>query len=225
MGRGRALLRLRAIGVSAALLLFTAACAQGGAGSAAHLPNSAANAVVGTNGTGGGSETVGGSGVSAGSGAGSSDSASGGGVQAPTDGSQGAVGRVVLRTYQDWWAAQVKAYAGNDPQGAQVRVYSADVALTNVLVSLRSLQGAKLVMTGQPVLNPVVKSLDLSGSIQTAVIQDCVDVSGWHQTDPSNGSLKDAPQHLTRYPATAVLRSSGALWKVFQFNRETGRTC
>ncbi|TQF02176.1 hypothetical protein E6W39_07690 [Kitasatospora acidiphila] len=132
---------------------------------------------------------------------------------------------MVLKTYQDWWAAQVKAYAGGDPQGAQVRVYSADVALANVLMSLRSLQGAKMVMTGQPVLDPVVKSLDLSGTSQTAVISDCVDASGWHQADATTGSLKDAPQRLTRYPATAVLRSSGAFWKVFEFNRETGRTC
>lgn len=229
MGRDRALLRLRvrlrAIGVGAALLLFTAACAQGGAGSASHLSSADPSGVIGTNGTVGGGETGGGNGVSTGAGAGSSTSASGGGDQAPTSGPQEAVGRVVLKTYQDWWAAQVKAYAGGDPQGAQVRVYSADVALANVLMSLRSLQGAKMVMTGQPVLDPVVKSLDLSGTSQTAVISDCVDVSGWHQADASTGSMKDAPQRLTRYPATAVLRSSGALWKVFEFNRETGRTC
>ncbi|WP_051969367.1 hypothetical protein [Kitasatospora azatica] len=132
---------------------------------------------------------------------------------------------MVLRTYQDWWAAQVKAYAGDDPSGAQVRVYSNGKALGDVLLSLHSLRDAKLVMTGQPSNSPVVQNLDLNSSPQTAVIEDCVDVSGWHQTDPANGSFKDAPQHLTRYPAKAVLEINAGIWKVFEFNREAGRTC
>ncbi|WP_329570201.1 hypothetical protein [Kitasatospora sp. NBC_01266] len=144
---------------------------------------------------------------------------------APTTGAPGAVGRVVLRTYQDWWAAQVSAYSGADPNGAQVRAYSNGTALGNVLLSLHSLREAKLVMTGKPVLSPVVQSLELNGSSQSAVIEDCVDVSGWHQSDPSDGSLKDPPQRLTRYPAQAVLRLDGSIWMVFEFNREAGRTC
>ncbi|MFE9425476.1 hypothetical protein ACFYNO_21200 [Kitasatospora sp. NPDC006697] len=119
----------------------------------------------------------------------------------------------------------MKAYAGEDQNGTQVGVYSGGTAFSNVLVSLRALHNAKLVMTGQPSINPAVQSLDLGGSSQSAVITDCVDVTGWHQTDPANGSYKDAPQHLTRYPATAVLRSNGVIWKVYEFNRETGRTC
>ncbi|MEY9948135.1 hypothetical protein [Kitasatospora sp. GAS1066B] len=132
---------------------------------------------------------------------------------------------MVLSTYQDWWAAQVAAYSGADPNGAQARVYSNGTALGNILLSLHSLHAAKLVMTGKPVLSPVVQSLDLNGSSQSALIEDCVDVSGWHQADAGDGSLKDAPQRLTRYPAQAVLRLDGSFWMVFEFNREAGRTC
>ncbi|MCX4745247.1 hypothetical protein OG455_06875 [Kitasatospora sp. NBC_01287] len=144
---------------------------------------------------------------------------------APTTGAPGAVGRVVLGAYQDWWAAQVAAYSGADPNGAQVKAYSNGTALGNILLSLHSLHAAKLVMTGEPVLSPVVRSLDLNGSSQSAVIEDCVDVSGWHQSDPSSGALKDPPQRLTRYPAQAVLRLDGSIWMVFEFTREAGRTC
>ncbi|WP_145902821.1 hypothetical protein [Kitasatospora viridis] len=143
----------------------------------------------------------------------------------PADGREAAVGRTVLSTYQNWWAAQVKAYAGADPDGAQVAAYSSGTALSGVLLSLRALHAAKLVMTGQPSLDPVVQSLNLGGATPSVVISDCVDVTGWHQTDPSNGSYHDAPQHLTRYPATAVMRTNGVIWKVFEFNREAGRTC
>ncbi|WP_344441001.1 hypothetical protein [Kitasatospora nipponensis] len=130
----------------------------------------------------------------------------------------------MLRAYQDWWAAQVRAYDGSDPNGAQVRLYSSGTALGQILVSLHALHQAKLVMTGQPVTAPVLQRIDVNGSPQSAVIADCVDVSGWHQA-AADGSLKDAPQRLTRYPATVVLRTIGSTWMVFEFNRETGRTC
>ncbi|WP_327065813.1 hypothetical protein OG500_08515 [Kitasatospora sp. NBC_01250] len=167
-------------------------------------------------------------GASDGSANGSDGSPDGGaatGSPAPTSGAQGAVGRVVLKTYQDWWAAQVSAYSGADPNGAQVRIYSSGTALGNILTSLQSLHDAKMVMNGKPVLSPVVQSVDLASNPQRAVIEDCVDVSGWHQVDAADGSNKDAPQRLTRYPAQAVLLVKGSIWTVFEFNRETGRTC
>lgn len=232
MRRCRAFLRRRAVGVGAAVLLtlFVAGCAGSSPGVAGSLSTSAP----------GGADAVGGgccrlrdrpavrrAQVRPGAGC-RRERVLGRGVErsvAPTTGAPGAVGRVVLSTYQDWWAAQVAAYSGADPNGAQARVYSNGTALGNILLSLHSLHAAKLVMTGKPVLSPVVQSLDLNGSSQSAVIEDCVDVSGWHQADAGDGSLKDAPQRLTRYPAQAVLRLDGSFWMVFEFNREAGRTC
>ncbi|MGF1431814.1 hypothetical protein [Kitasatospora sp. LaBMicrA B282] len=147
------------------------------------------------------------------------------GSPAPTTGATGAVGRQVLSAYQGWWAAQVAAYSGADPNGAQARASSNGTALANILLSLHNLHAAKLVMTGRPVDSPVVQRLDPNGSPPSAVIEDCVDVSGWHQADPSSGELRDPQQRLTRYPAQAVLRQDNGIWMVFEFNREAGRTC
>lgn len=224
MRRCKAFLRPRAVGVGASVLLtlFAAGCAGSSPGVAQRLSTAAPGGADGI--SAGLLPSAGVSTAPAGGSDGSAGTASTAGP-APTTGAPGAVGRVVLRTYQDWWAAQVSAYSGADPNGAQVRAYSNGTALGNVLLSLHSLREAKLVMTGKPVLSPVVQSLELNGSSQSAVIEDCVDVSGWHQSDPSDGSLKDPPQRLTRYPAQAVLRLDGSIWMVFEFNREAGRTC
>ncbi|WP_051966462.1 hypothetical protein [Kitasatospora mediocidica] len=146
-------------------------------------------------------------------------------MTAPTDGPEGAVGRVVLRAYQAWWAAQVQADARSDSTGTQLRIYSTGEALSGVLASLVSLHEAKLVMSGAPVNSPVVAKLDLSGTPQSAVVEDCVDVTGWHQADAVDGSVKDPPQRLERYVASAEMRANGTTWMVVEFNREAGRTC
>ncbi|MFI9272696.1 hypothetical protein ACIGXM_18525 [Kitasatospora sp. NPDC052896] len=148
-----------------------------------------------------------------------------GGAAVPSSGPDAAVARVVLRAYQAWWAAQVQAFATGDQTGAQVRAYSNGQALSQVLVSLQQLHQAQLVMTGAPATDPVVRQLDLRSSPQSAVIEDCVDVTGWHQADAHSGAIEDPPQRLTRYPATVVLRINDSSWKVFEFNREAGRTC
>lgn len=200
------LLRLRAIGVGAAasLTLFTAACGGGQAGVAQHLgtPASSGTGVVSVPST-----------------------ATGEGADAPTDGPQGAGGRVALRAYQDWWAAQIEVDGRSDSSGDQLRLTSSGQALGDALVSLRGLHAAKMVMSGTPRNSPVVKKVDLTSSPQSAEIEDCVDVTGWHQADAADGSIKDPPQRLSRYVARVVLRTIGSSWMVFEFNREAGRTC
>ncbi|MGF6908522.1 hypothetical protein P3T36_000555 [Kitasatospora sp. MAP12-15] len=204
----RAFLRPRAVGVGAVALLtlFTAGCSADPAGVPARMgtpgPSAAGGIVV---------PPVG--------------STPGGGELAPTDGPQGADGRVVLRAYQAWWAAQVQADARSDSTGAQLRIYSTGAALSGVLASLHGLHEAKLVMSGAPVNSPKVATLDPGSDPQNATIVDCVDVSGWHQADAADGSIKDPPQRLQRYVASAAMRLNGTTWMVVDFNREAGRTC
>src|SRR5690242_2666024 len=39
---------------------------------------------------------------------------------APTDGPEGAVGRIILRTYQSWWDARITAFGRSDSDGTQL---------------------------------------------------------------------------------------------------------
>ncbi|MEU6237102.1 hypothetical protein [Kitasatospora sp. NPDC047058] len=144
---------------------------------------------------------------------------------APTDGPEGAQGRLLLKTYQDWWQAQVEAYGRSGSDGSDLEAYSSGTALRDALVNLRQLRDAKLVMIGGPRNSPVVKTVDLKADPQTAVIEDCLDVTGWHQADATTHAVKDPQQRLTRYIATVSARKFQTRWLIQEFKREVDRTC
>ncbi|MEU8919853.1 hypothetical protein AB0D10_02810 [Kitasatospora sp. NPDC048545] len=135
------------------------------------------------------------------------------------------MGRLALKTYQDWWQAQTEAFARTDSDGFTLESYSSGRALSDALVGLRQLHDAKLVMIGTPRNSAVVKAIDLKADPQTAVIEDCVDVSDWHRVDAVTRAAKDPAQRLNRYPATASLRWFQARWLIYDFKREVDRTC
>ncbi|MEV6979365.1 hypothetical protein [Kitasatospora sp. NPDC093806] len=144
---------------------------------------------------------------------------------APTEGPEGAAATEALSTYQDWWQAQAEAYGRTDSDGSGLETYSSGKALTEALVNLKQLHEAKLVMIGGPRNSPVVKAVDLTADPRTAVIEDCLDVSGWHQADAVTRAVKDPPDRSTRYVATVSLRQFQTRWLIHEFKREVGRTC
>lgn len=150
---------------------------------------------------------------------------SGTGTTAPTSGPQGAVARTVLTAYQDWWNAKIQAFGRSDSDAAQLSILSVGQALSDSLASLHQLHDAKLVMIGSPRISPVVTRLDLTANPPTATVEDCLDVSDWHQADASSRAIKDPPRRLSRYPSTTELRVSGNSWIVVEVDREVGRTC
>ncbi|MGK4584312.1 hypothetical protein [Kitasatospora sp. HPMI-4] len=144
---------------------------------------------------------------------------------APTEGPEGAVGRVVLRAYQAWWDAQTAAFAQSGSDGSQLQAYSSGLALSEAVASLHQLHEARLVMIGSPHNSPVVKAIDLESNPQTASVEDCLDVGDWHQADAATKALKDPKQRLSRYVATAGLRKTDGRWMIVDFKREVDRTC
>ncbi|MEV4611246.1 hypothetical protein AB0K43_01400 [Kitasatospora sp. NPDC049258] len=189
-----------------ALLMLLSGCgSSGSAGSAERLGTPAASVP-----TGNGVIPSGGSGAES---------------VVPTDGPEGAVGDTVLSTYQHWWDAKVEAYGRSDSDGAQLGAYSSGQALSDSVAGLHQLHEANLVMVGAPRTSPVVKNLDLRADPQTAVVEDCLDVSEWHQADPATHALEDPAQRLSRYVSTTKLRKSSAGWLIVETSREVGRTC
>ncbi|MFH8380392.1 hypothetical protein ACH4E7_05565 [Kitasatospora sp. NPDC018058] len=187
-------------------MLLLGACASGGAGGSVDRLGSAAPTVAGVN-----PLTPSGGSVNA--------------TIAPTDGPEGAMARLALSEYQDWWQAQSEVFGRTDSDGFTLQQYSSGRALSDTLVSLRQLHEAKVVMTGTPRNSAVVKAIDLKADPQTAVIEDCVDLSGWHRVDAVTGAAKDPGQRLNRYVATASLRRFQAHWLIYEFTREVDRTC
>lgn len=200
-------LRTGAVGVGGVTLsLLLAACgSSGGTGSADRLGTPGARVPSAT--------------------AGTPSSGSGPTVLAPTDGVEGAVGRIVLNAYQGWWDARIQAYARSDSDASQLRALSSGQALSEALASMKELQDAKLVMIGAPRSSAVVRTLDLKSDPNTAVVEDCLDVTDWHQADAASRTVSDPPQRLSRYVVTSKLRRTATHWLVVEYQREVSRTC
>ena len=135
------------------------------------------------------------------------------------------MGRLAVKTYQNWWQAQAEAFGRPDSDGSALAQYSSGRALSDTLVGLRQLHDAKVVMAGTPRNSAVVKAIDLKADPQTAVIEDCVDLSDWHRVDAVTGAAKDPGGRLNRYVATASLRRFQEHWLIYEFTREVDRTC
>ncbi|WP_354643302.1 hypothetical protein [Kitasatospora camelliae] len=147
------------------------------------------------------------------------------GAPIPTDGTEGALGRAAVRAYQAWSQAQVEAFGRSDSDSSQLVASSTGPALSESLATLYRLREAKLVMIGAPRNSPVLKALDPGAKPPTAVIEDCVDVSDWHQADAGSKAIKDPERRLSRYVATVGLRLDGSRWLITDFKREVDRTC
>ncbi|WP_157849629.1 MULTISPECIES: hypothetical protein [Streptomyces] len=200
-------LRPGAVGVGGAVLvLLLGACASGGAGGSVDHLGATAPPVAGVNPL-------------------TPSSGSVNATIAPTDGPEGALGRVALKAYQDWWQVQAEVFGRPDSDGYTLEQYSSGRALSDTLVGLRQLRDAKVVMTGTPRNSPVVKAIDLKADPQTAVIEDCVDLTDWHRVDAVTGAAKDPGQRLNRYVAKASLRMFQEHWLIYEFTREVDRTC
>ncbi|MFJ5921778.1 hypothetical protein ACIQF6_04115 [Kitasatospora sp. NPDC092948] len=143
----------------------------------------------------------------------------------PDQGAQGLEANSAVTAYQSWWDARVAAFERSNSDGTALGQYATGNALSEALLSLTQLHDAKLVMTGAPKTSPIVKELDLQANPPTATIEDCLDVSGWHQADAATLQIKDPQQRLTRYPATAVLKRYGNRWLIADFTREVTKTC
>jgi hypothetical protein len=152
-------------------------------------------------------------------------SGSGADRNAPTEGAEGAVGRVLLRAYQGWWEAQVAAFGQPEQDPSAVRGFATDQALSGTLITRQQLRDAKLVMIGTPRNAPLVKSIRLTENPPTATVEDCLDVTDWHQADAATKALRDPVPRLTRYVATATLRKSDSRWLIVDFKREEARSC
>ncbi|MDR3036745.1 MAG: hypothetical protein LBV78_27190 [Kitasatospora sp.] len=147
------------------------------------------------------------------------------GSPVPKEGAQGLAGNDAVTAYQDWWDVQVDVFGRPDSDGVALRQYATGTAFTDTAISLTQLHDNKLVMVGQPRTAPVLKSLDLQANPPTATIDDCLDVSGWHQADAATKEIKDPQQRLSRYPATALMKKYGNRWLIADFTREVTKTC
>ena len=135
---------------------------------------------------------------------------------------------LVLRAYAGYWAAQVKALDSGVVTGSGLQTYSIGTALSGAYTDSQRLNQAGLLMSGAPRNHPAVTEIGTvapSSGVQSATVQDCLDITGWHQIDHSTRQLRDPAQRLTRYRVTATARTVGGVWMISEVREDTGQSC
>jgi hypothetical protein len=141
---------------------------------------------------------------------------------------EGPAAQVVLRVYRGYWAAQVRAMSTGHADGSDLSTYATGEALSESYADVVRLLGSGLLMAGSPRNAPVVTAIGpLPGAKgeSRATVQDCLDVSGWHQVAAQGGRISEPDHRLLRYPLVVTARTVGGAWMISQVTRETGRTC
>lgn len=146
----------------------------------------------------------------------------------PAQSLSGPAAEVVLRSYRGYWAAQIRAMSTGRADGSDLSTYATGAALSDSYANVVRLVSAGLLMTGAPRIHPVVTEVGpLRGAPgeSQATLQDCLDVSGWHQVTAHGGRISEPGHRLLRYPLVVTARTVGGAWMISQVTRETGRTC
>jgi hypothetical protein len=135
---------------------------------------------------------------------------------------------VLLWVYRSYWEAQIEAMATGRADAANLATYATGAALSESDADVVRLLNDGLRMAGRPVNHPIVTAVGpLTGDPHEsqATIQDCLDVSGWHQVTAQSGRISDPAHRLLRYPLVVTARTVQGAWMISEVTGETGRTC
>ena len=140
----------------------------------------------------------------------------------------GPAAEIVLRAYRGYWTAQVRAMSTGRADGSDLSTYATGEALSDSYADVVRLDSSGLLMAGAPQNRPVVTAVGPLRGVkgeQQATLQDCLDVSGWHQVTAHGGRVSEPDHRLLRYPLVVTARTVRGAWMISQVVRETGRTC
>ncbi|MFI6658175.1 hypothetical protein ACIBL8_21930 [Streptomyces sp. NPDC050523] len=132
----------------------------------------------------------------------------------------------VLKAYDAFWTAQVKAYAQGDIKGTDLKKYATKDALGGVMGDVLVMKRAGTATTGTPKHRTKVTALALSGSTPTATVEDCLDISNWKTVKKKSGQVQPFPSNQPlRYITTAKAEKWGKQWMITKLTPEGSRAC
>jgi hypothetical protein len=118
----------------------------------------------------------------------------------------------------------VAAEAVADAHNPDLAKFAGDKALAQERANLLQLAKAGIIVTGQPILKPVVTAVSLGGA-PVVTISDCVDTSRWTPVYRATGKSAAAPNQPSRVLATAQARPYGQGWIITELTTERSRPC
>ncbi|MER6030679.1 hypothetical protein [Streptomyces sp. NPDC001851] len=132
----------------------------------------------------------------------------------------------VLKTYDAFWAEQVKAYARGDVQGTDLKKYATEKALGEAMGDVLVMKKGGNATTGAPKHQAQVTQMTLTGAIPKAVVQDCLDISTWKTVNRKSGQVQPFPSNQPlRYITTSKAEKWGKRWMITEVTPEGDRTC
>lgn len=132
----------------------------------------------------------------------------------------------VLQAYEDFWAAQVKAYGQADIKGTDLKKYATKEALGRAMGDVLVMKNAGTATKGAPTHKARVTSLTLTGSVPKASLSDCLDISGWKTVKTKTGAVQPFPSNQPlRYVTTAKAEKWGQQWMITELTPDGNRTC
>ncbi|MEV6400906.1 hypothetical protein AB0M39_40045 [Streptomyces sp. NPDC051907] len=131
----------------------------------------------------------------------------------------------MLAAYSSYWHEKSTAYARASIKGSRLKAYAVGEALAAAERELAALSQQGYVATGRPQTAPRVGTVKSSGTVPSATISDCVDVSAWKLVDrESQRPIALPKERLTRYASTVTAERWEGRWVILKATQEN-RTC
>lgn len=143
----------------------------------------------------------------------------------PTADPQAAVKADVLAAYRGFWTAANAAERRPNRAPDALRRYASDKALAGALATVALYRQQGIVVRGQPVHDPDVVNLSLGTDPATALIRDCVDLTGVEAIYRETGKSALAPNQSRRHVATATTAMVNGQWVVREVAADRTTAC
>lgn len=136
-----------------------------------------------------------------------------------------AVREEAVAAYEAWMKVSVELAATSDYQSPKLREYLVDPELTERTTGLKSLRDSGLVVVGQPTWTARVTSLRLDAQPPAAVLQVCLDTSGWTIVHTSDKSNAEASGQAERFYATITEQKLKGRWFIAKNESHRDQPC
>lgn len=129
----------------------------------------------------------------------------------------------VLASYASMVREQMKAYRQADAKGTDLEKYATTEAFGQIRNDLANMKAAGTVVRGELGHETEVTELDLEAQTPTAMLSDCVDLSGYETYDVKAKKVIPLPtEQPLRYVMTATAQRWEGRWMVTDLNPEGG---
>ncbi|ASO21594.1 hypothetical protein FHR81_003238 [Actinoalloteichus hoggarensis] len=129
-----------------------------------------------------------------------------------------------MAAYEGMWAAFVAAGTTANWQDPALAAHATGLALSTLTRGLYADAYNGLVTRGEPILDPVVSSVEPEDEPTTVVVADCGDDSDWLKYTADGQLADDVPGGRREINAIVERQADGA-WKVSDFGVHGVGTC